>query len=146
MVQCEMPKYYSPPEEIKDILKNYKVVAMVGLSDKPERPSFEVAAYLKSKGYKIIPVNPNVKEVLGERAYPSLKDVPDQVEIVDIFRKPEAVHEIVEQAIEKGAKVVWMQEGVINNEAAKRALDAGLKVVMNRCMLKEHSALYGSKN
>jgi hypothetical protein len=111
---------------------------VVGLSPDPGKPSHEVEAYLKRAGYRIIPVNPACQEVLGERCYPTLADVPGEVEIVDVFRRSEFLPEIVEQAIAKGARVVWMQEGVVNEEAAGRAEEAGLEVVMDRCMLKEH--------
>ncbi len=124
--------------DIKDMLTKYRTVAVVGLSPDAGKPSHEVAAYLKRAGYRIIPVNPSCQEVLGERCYPTLADVPGEVEIVDVFRRSEFLPEIVEQAVAKGAKVVWMQEGVVNEEAAKRAREAGLEVVMDRCMLKEH--------
>jgi len=124
--------------DIKEMLTKYRTVAVVGLSPDPGKPSHEVAAYLKRAGYRIIPVNPACQEVLGERCYPTLADVPGEVEIVDVFRRSEFLPEIVEQAIAKGARVVWMQEGVVNEEAARRAEEAGLEVVMDRCMLKEH--------
>ena len=119
-----------------NILKNYKVVAVVGLSSNPERASYQVAEYLKDNGYKIIPVNPNEKEVLGEVCYPDLASVPEPVEVIDIFRKSADVPPIVEQAVKIGAKAVWMQEGVINQEAADYAEKAGLEVVMDQCMRK----------
>ena len=124
--------------DIKEILTKYRTIAVVGLSPDSGKPSHEVAAYLKRAGYRIIPVNPAVAEVFGEKSYPTLADVPEEVEIVDVFRRSEFVPEIVEQAIAKGAKVVWMQEGVVHQEAAQRAREAGLEVVMDRCMLKEH--------
>lgn len=127
--------------DIKEVLSTYKNIAVIGLSPDEGKPSHEVAAYLKRVGYRIIPVNPGCQEVLGERCYPTLADVPDQVEIVDIFRRAEFVPEVVEQAIAKGAKVIWMQEGIVNQEAAARAEAAGLSVVMDRCMLKEHARL-----
>ena len=122
----------------KEILNSSRVVAVVGLSAKPDRPSFMVASYLKEQGYEIIPVNPWEKEILGEPCYPNLASIPKPVDVVDIFRRSEEVPAIVEEAIKIGAKVVWMQEGVINEEAAVRAMEAGLLVVMDRCMLKEH--------
>ncbi len=128
----------SPADPITQILKTSKVIAVVGLSSKRFRPSYGVAAYLQSAGYRIIPVNPEEKEVLGERAYARLEDVPEKVDIVDIFRRPEFVPAIVESAIVKGAKAVWMQEGVIHSEAAERARRAGIIVVMDACILKEH--------
>ncbi|MGB5932766.1 MAG: CoA-binding protein [Anaerolineae bacterium] len=128
-------------EEIKEILKSAKNIAVVGLSDKPGRDSHRVAAYLKRQGYKVFPVNPTVKETLGERSYPRLEDIPQPIDVVDIFRAPEHVLPIVESAIAMGAKVVWMQLGVVNEEAAKKARDAGLTVVMDRCMMQEHKRL-----
>lgn len=127
-----------PSPDIKEILTGHKTVAVVGLSPDAGKPSHEVAAYLKGAGYRIIPVNPACSEVLGETCYPTLADVPGEVEIVDVFRRSEFLPEIVEQAIAKGAKVVWMQEGIVNEGAAQRAREAGLEVVMDRCMLKEH--------
>ncbi|GAW67180.1 coA-binding protein [Geoanaerobacter pelophilus] len=124
--------------DLKQILTKYRTVAVVGLSPDAGKPSHEVAHYLKKAGYRIIPVNPACQEVLGERCYPTLADIPGEIEIVDVFRRSEFLPEIVEQAIAKGAKVVWMQEGVVNEAAARTAMDAGLEVVMNRCMLKEH--------
>ncbi len=138
---CEMPLQNATSAEVRDILTTSKVVAVVGLSDKPERGSYQVAAYLQSQGYRIIPVNPNLSEVLNERAYPSLDRVPGPVDVVDIFRKPEFVPQIVDQAIANGAKVIWMQEGIAHNAAAEKARAAGLRVVMNKCMLKEHRKL-----
>ena len=123
------------------ILKTYRKVAVVGLSPKPDRPSHRVASYLKGQGYRIIPVNTYAKEILGETCYPHLSSIPEAVDVVDIFRRPEAVLPIVEEAIKIGAKAVWMQEGVINEEAASLAKRAGLLVVMDRCMLKEHRKL-----
>jgi predicted CoA-binding protein len=128
-------------EELRQILAEAKTIAVVGLSDKPERPSYEVAAYLQQEGYRIIPVNPNVREVLGEKAYASLRDIPEVVDVVDIFRRPEYVPPIVEDAIAMGAKVVWMQLGIINEEAALRAESAGLTVVMDACMAATHRSL-----
>lgn len=132
-------------EEIKDTLNRSKTVAVVGISPKEDRPSYIVAAYLKSKGYLIIPVRPEGEEILGERVYPSLMQIPKEIEIdvVDIFRKSEDVPPIVDEAIQRKAKVVWMQEGIINKEAGTKAEKAGLKVVMDRCMKKEHQRLLG---
>ena len=123
------------------ILKNSQVIAVVGLSGNPERPSNIVAAYLMDNGYTVIPVNPREDEILGLKSYPDLSSVPQKVDVVDIFRKPEDVPPLVEDAIKIGAKTVWMQEGVINEEAAARARDAGLDVVMDKCMKKEHEKL-----
>ncbi|MGL4550805.1 MAG: CoA-binding protein [Gemmataceae bacterium] len=135
---CEIPQENATPDEVRALLKATKVIAVVGLSDKPDRPSYGVAAYMQRAGYRIIPVNPAVSEVLGEKAYATLADVPEEVDMVDVFRKPDAVPGIVEEAIAAGAKSVWMQEGVVHNAAAERARAAGLAVVMDRCLLKEH--------
>ena len=124
-----------------EILNSSRVVAVVGLSAKPDRPSYRVASYLKENGYKIIPVNPGEAEILGEVCYPDLSSIPEPVDVVDIFRRAEEVSAIVEEAIKIGVKAVWMQEGVINEEAAARAREAGLAVVMDRCMFKEHRKL-----
>ena len=126
-------------ESILMILEHYKTLAVVGLSSKSSRPSYGVAAYMKARGYRIIPVNPNETEVLGEKAYPSLEAVPEPVEVVVVFRRSEYVRDVVESAIHKGAKVIWMQEGVFDGEAALRAQEAGLTVIQDRCILKEHA-------
>jgi predicted CoA-binding protein len=123
------------------ILTEYRTVAVVGASSAPERPSFRVLRYLSEHGYHVIPVNPNEREILGMTCYPNLSSIPEKVEVVDIFRKPEAVMPIVEEAIKIGAKVIWMQEGVINEAAAAKARDAGLLVVMDKCMRKQHISL-----
>ena len=130
-------------EEIKDTLHNVKTVAVIGISPKEDRPSYIVASYLKSKGYRIILVRPDGEEILGEKVYHSLSEIPKEieVEVVDIFRRSEDVPPLVEEAIQRGAKVVWMQEGVIHKEAGEKAEKAGLKVVMDRCMKKEHQRL-----
>jgi predicted CoA-binding protein len=135
---CEFPLHNASPAEIRTLLEGVHTIAVVGLSDNPERASHGVAAYLQRHGYRIIPVNPNVAEVLGERAYGSLRDIPDKVDLVDVFRRPEHVPAIVEDAIAIGARAVWMQEGVVHNAAAERARAAGLAVVMDRCIFKEH--------
>lgn len=145
MAECEFPKQNASDQEIDGILYAARVVAVIGLSPKPERPSHRVAAYLSAEGYEVIPVNPGSAEILGRKCYSSLAEVPGPVDVVDIFRKPEAVPEIVDQAIAKGAKAVWMQEGIVNNAAADKARAAGLKVVMNKCMLKEIAARKESK-
>ena len=118
---------------------------MVGLSANPERPSYIVAKYLKEHGYKIIPVNPNENTVLGQKSYPDLSSIPEKIDVVDIFRRSEDVLPIAREAIRIGAKAVWMQEGVKNEEAAAVAREAGLKVVMNKCMRKQHIRLFGGK-
>ena len=126
-------------DPILEILQEYKTLAVVGLSSKPSRPSYGVAAYMKTHGYRIIPVNPNEQSVSGEKAYPALDDVPEACEVVVVFRRSEFVPEVVQAAIRKHAKVVWMQEGVIHEEAAACARAAGLFVVQDRCILKEHA-------
>ena len=123
---------------IPDLLRKSRVIAVVGLSSKRFRPSYGVAEYMQREGYRIIPVNPNETEVLGEKAYASLEDVPEHIDIVDIFRRSEFVGPIVESAIRVGASAVWMQEEVVDQSAADRAKKAGLSVVMDRCILKEH--------
>ncbi len=131
-------KYQNPSDDrMKEILQKHKKVAVVGLSSDQTRPSNSVARYLQGKGFTIIPVNPNETRILGEKAHPSLSSIPEKAEIVDIFRRPEHVFPIVDEAIEIGAKVVWMQEGVINHPAALKASQNGLTVVMDRCMAKE---------
>jgi uncharacterized protein len=129
------------PEEIAAILRRYRIVVVVGLSTDPQKPSHQVARYLQSQGYRIIPVNPQCQVVLGEKCYPSLKEVPEPVEVADIFRKEVAIPAIVEEAIAAGAKVIWMQLGLESPEVAARARAAGLQVVMNRCMKIEHANL-----
>lgn len=126
---------------IPELLRSARTIAVVGLSGKPWRPSHGVAEYMQRAGYRIIPVNPNETEVLGEKAYPSLEAVPEKVDIVNVFRRPEYVPEIVEAAIRIGAPAIWLQEGVVNEAAAERARQAGLFVVMDRCILKEHRRL-----
>ena len=126
---------------IAEILKSARTIAVVGLSPKRYRPSYGVAEYLQKAGYRIMPVNPRESELLGERCYPDLEAIPEAVDIVDIFRRSEFVPEIVEAAIRKGAKVIWMQEGVVHEDAARRAEAAGLEVVMDRCILKDHRRL-----
>lgn len=125
-------------DTITEILKTCRTIAVVGLSSRRMRPSYGVAEYMQRSGYPIIPVNPNESEVLGEKSYARLEDVPERVDIVDIFRRSEFVPEIVESAIRSGARVVWMQEGVVHAEAAERARQAGLTVIMNTCIAKEH--------
>ena len=130
-------------EALKKTLSDCKTVAVVGISPKADRPSYIVASYLKSKGYRIIPVRPDEEEILGEKVYHHLIEIPKeiQVDVVDIFRKSEDVPPIVEEAIQRGAKVVWMQEGVVSKEAGTKAEKAGLKVLMDCCMKKEHQRL-----
>jgi predicted CoA-binding protein len=137
-MQCELPEHNPASEKIKAILEKYKTVAIVGLSPKPERDSHKVGKYLKDHGYRIVPVNPGQKEILGEKCYPNLKAVPFPIDIVDIFRRPEAIPPVVDDAIEVGAEVVWMQLGIVHNQAADMARRAGLEVVMNKCIKIEH--------
>ena len=132
----------SQSDPITDILQRAKTIAVVGLSDNPLRPSHGVAAYLQSQGYRIIPVNPKIRESLGENAYPSLPDVPEKIDIVNIFRRPEFVEEVVDQAIQLKVPAVWMQEEVIHERAAQKARQAGIFVVMDRCILMEHRARF----
>ena len=124
--------------QVSEVLRNAHTIAVVGLSGKRFRPSYGVAEYMQRAGYRIIPVNPREKQVLGETSYPNLEAVPESIDIVDIFRRSDFVLEIVEAAIRKGAKVIWMQEGVIHEDAAQRAMEAGLTGVMDRCILKDH--------
>jgi predicted CoA-binding protein len=131
------------PDPIAELLKRTKTVAVVGLSDNPLRPSHGVSAYMQSHGYHIIPVNPQIDSCLGEKAYPSLLDIPEKIDIVNIFRRPEYVEEIVDQAIQLQVPAVWMQEEVIHEKAAEKARQAGIFVVMDRCILKEHRARFG---
>lgn len=125
-------------ERITELLKTAKTIAVVGLTDSPFRPSYGVSEYMKSHGYRIIPVNPNITEWMGEKAYPSLLDVPEKIDLVDVFRRPDAVPDVVEQAIQINAPAIWLQEGVIHEQAAERARQRGIFVVMDLCILKEH--------
>jgi predicted CoA-binding protein len=140
MSECEIPRHNAPSPEIDRLLKESKVIAVVGLSPKPERPSYSVAAFLQSSGFRIIPVNPGQKEILGEKVYASLLEIPEQVDIVDVFRAADAVPEIVDQAIKIKAKALWLQLGIVHNEAADKAEKAGLTVVQNKCLSIELAA------
>ena len=126
---------------IPELLRTSKTIAVVGLSSNPMRPSFGVAEYMKREGYRIIPVNPQETEILGEKAYARLEDIPEHVDIVDVFRRPEFVPDIVDSAIKIGAGALWLQEDVVHEEGARRARAAGLAVVMDKCLLKEHRRL-----
>jgi predicted CoA-binding protein len=130
-------------DEIYELLRKARTIAVVGLSASPLRASHGVAAYLQNNGYRIVPVNPTVEYVLGEKALPSLLDVKDHIDVVDIFRRPEFVPEVVDQAIQLGVPAIWMQEGVIHQAAAEKARRAGIFVIMDRCILKEHRARFG---
>ena len=130
-------------DPITDLLKHARTIAVVGLSNSPLRPSHGVSAYMQSQGYQIIPVNPQVEESLGEKSYPSLLDVPEKIDLVNVFRRSEYVGEIVDQAIQLKVPAIWLQEDVINEAAAQKARQAGIFVVMDRCILKEHRARFG---
>ena len=125
-------------ERISELLKSARTIAVVGLTNTPIRPSYGVSHYMQSQGYRIIPVNPNITEWEGEKAYASLLEVPERIDIVDVFRRSDAVPEVVEQAIQIKANVIWMQEGVVHHKAAEKARQAGIFVVMDKCILKEH--------
>jgi predicted CoA-binding protein len=131
------------PDPIAELLKRSRTIAVVGLSSNPLRASHGVSAYMQSHGYRIIPVNPEIDSALGQKAYKSLLEVPEKIDIVDIFRRPEYVEEVVDQAIQLKVPVVWMQEEVIHERAAEKARQAGIFVVMDRCILKEHRARLG---
>ncbi|MFC1602352.1 CoA-binding protein [Pseudomonadota bacterium] len=139
---CELPDSNPPSDEIRALLTEAKVIAIVGLSDKPERASNRVAIYLKEQGYKIIPVNPTKEEILGEKCYPSLSEIPVPVDIVDIFRKIDVIPAVVDEAINISAKAVWMQLGLAHHESAEKAREAGLVVVQSKCTKIEHERLH----
>ena len=139
-MECEIPKINASSDEIGRMLAKAKNIAVIGMSPKEDRPSHWIAAYLMDQGYNVIGVNPGIGELFGKKVHKSLLDIPDAIDIVDIFRPSEAVPAIVEEAIQKKAKAIWMQEGIIHNEAAERAHKAGLTVVMNKCIYKEHLA------
>jgi predicted CoA-binding protein len=127
-------------DPIAELFRSAKTIAVVGLSDSPLRPSYGVSAYMQQHGYRVIPVNPQVKEALGEKSYASLREVPEKIDIVNVFRRSEFVPEVVEEAIALHVPAIWMQEGVIHEDAAAQARAAGIFVVMDRCILKEHAA------
>jgi predicted CoA-binding protein len=129
-------------DPILDLLQRSRTIAVVGLSDSPLRPSHGVSAYMQTHGYRIIPVNPKIKISLGEKSYASLLDVPDKIDIVNIFRRPQFVEEIVDQAIQLKIPAVWMQEEVVHEKAAEKARQAGMLVIMDRCILQEHRARF----
>ena len=130
-------------DPVTELLKRAKTIAVVGLSDNPLRPSYGVSAYMQSHGYRIIPVNPRIESCLGEKAYASLLEVPEKIDIVDIFRRPEFVEEVVDQAIQLKVPAIWMQQDVIHEKASEKARKAGMFVVMDRCILVEHRARFG---
>jgi uncharacterized protein len=131
------------PDPLYDLLQRIKTIAVVGLSDSPVRPSHGVSAYMQAAGYRIIPVNPQIAEALGAKSYPSLLDVPVKIDLVNVFRRPEYVDQIVDQSIQLKIPAIWLQEGVVNERAAAKARSAGIFVVMDRCVLKEHRARFG---
>jgi uncharacterized protein len=130
---------------MKDILLSTKTIASVGLSSNTQKESYWIVSYLKDQGYHIVPVNPTAEEILGEKSYPDLESVPEKIDVVQVFRRPEDVPPIVDSAIKVGAKVVWMQEGIVNEEAAQKAREAGLQVVMDACMRATHRRLIGER-
>lgn len=132
-------------QELKDILVSAKTIASVGLSSNPQKESYGIALYMKEQGYKVIPVNPTTPEVFGEKSYPDLASVPEKIDVVQVFRKPEDVPPVVDDAIKTGAKTIWMQEGIVNEAAAQKAREAGLQVVMDACMRSTHRRLIGPK-
>ena len=133
---------FAQADPVTELLKRAKTIAVVGLSDNPLRPSYGVSAYMQSHGYRIIPVNPQIESCLGEKAYASLLEVPEKIDIVDIFRRPEFVEEVVDQAIQAKIPAIWMQEDVIHEKAAEKARKAGIFVAMDRCILVEHRARF----
>jgi predicted CoA-binding protein len=141
-VECQLPEFNTENEEIRGILENNRTIAVVGLSTDPGRDSHRVAKYLHEHGYRLVPVNPKAEAILGEQCYASLREIPFSVDIVDIFRKVEAIPALVDEAIAIGAKVVWMQLGLAENRSAHKAMAAGLKVVMNKCLKIEHSSYF----
>lgn len=145
--KCEIPSFTPPKKEIERILKEAKTIAVVGLSSNPEKDSYHVAEYLMKQGYEIIPVNPNSEEILGKKSYPSLTAIPEdiKIDIVDIFRKPEDIPPVVDDAIKIGAKAIWMQEGIVNNQAGKKAKEKGLFVVMGKCIMQTHLSIFLKK-
>ncbi|MEN5387176.1 CoA-binding protein [Aliarcobacter skirrowii] len=145
-MECEFPTVNSNKDEIKEIFDNTKIIAIVGLSPDSEKASFRVASYLQSKGFKIVPIYPKEDKILGEKVYRSLEEIPFDIDMVDIFRKPDAIAKVVDEAIRlkdsKNIKSVWFQLGLANNEAAKKAVENGLKVVQNKCTKIEYKAIY----
>ncbi len=130
---------------LKEILQSSKTIASVGLSSNPEKESYRIASYLKAQGYRIIPVNPTASEIMGETSYPDLQSVPEKIDVVQVFRKPEDVPPVVDDAIKAGARVIWMQEGIVHEQAAEKARQAGLQVVMDTCMRVAHRTLIGAQ-
>lgn len=140
MAECELPKINATSDEISRLLASARTIAVVGLSRKPERPSHWIAAYLRDNGYRVIGVNPTLKEMFGEKVYPSLSAIPDGVDIANLFLRPEKIPAVVDEAIAKKVKAIWMQLGIVHNAAAEKARAAGITVIMNKCIYKEHAA------
>ena len=144
-MECEFPTVNANHDEIEKIFKNVRTIAVLGLSPNPEKDSHRVAAYLQSVGYKIVPVYPKEDEILGERVYRSLEEIPFEVDMVDIFRKPAALMDIAKVCVKRGdVKVFWAQKGIVNNEAAEYAREHGMEVVQNHCTMVEHRAIFGN--
>jgi predicted CoA-binding protein len=141
-IECQLPEFNPEDTEIKAILEKNQTIAVVGLSTDPDKDSHRVAKYLQERGYRIVPVNPKCDQILGQQCYPRLSDIPFPVDVVDIFRKIDAIPGIVEEAIGIGARVVWMQLGLAENTSARQAQEAGLQVVMNKCIKIEHSRYF----
>jgi len=141
---CEISLHHVPDETVKKVLRESRTIAVVGLSTNPEKDSHKVPAYLKKKGYRIIPVHPSADEILGEKVYPGLSHIPEKVDIVNVFRPPSEVPAITDSSIEIGAKVIWTQEGIVSNESAKKAEAAGVTMIMGKCIMKEHKAVFGT--
>jgi len=139
--RCELPNDYPPSEQIRDILRNCKKIAVVGLSPKESRDSNMVARYLIGKGYEVVPVNPGQREILGKPCFKTLQDIPFPVDMANLFLTPSRIPPVVDQAVEKGVRAIWMQLGVVHNESAQKARKAGIQVVMNMCIMKEHQRL-----
>ncbi|BCD62160.1 hypothetical protein NitYY0826_C1031 [Nitratiruptor sp. YY08-26] len=145
-MECEFPTINANMDEIKAIFEKTQTIAVVGLSPNPTKDSHRVAAYLQNVGFKIVPIYPKEEEILGEKVYRSLAEIPFKIDMIDIFRKPAAVMPIVEAAIQRGdIDTVWLQKGIVNNEAAKKAQEAGMKVVQNRCTMVDHKMLFGAQ-
>jgi predicted CoA-binding protein len=140
-MECEFPTTNANHDEIAEILRTAKTIAVIGASLKPERPAHWISVYLKEQGYQVIPVNPGHAEILGDKCYKSLSEIPEPIDIVDIFRKTNAVPAIVDEAIAKKAKVIWMQQGIVHNAAAAKAKAAGLQVIQNKCIYQERQKL-----
>ncbi len=142
-MHCELPEQFAGDEQVREVLRAARRIAVVGASDRQDRDSYHIVQFLSERGYAVFPINPKYRQVAGLKCFDSLDDLPLAMDIVDVFRRPDAVEEVVDQAIRNGAKCLWLQEGVVNNAAARRAAEAGLAVVQNRCIYKEHVACFG---